>query len=124
MVELLSVTQPKFAARIAHNGDDLILELLGTADVPARHHLSAFLRRMSEEAVHRNVARMLVDIRKLAFMNSSCFKDLICWLDQLRANHAFGCRVVFRSNAREHWQKRSLHALACFARELVTVEAC
>lgn len=130
MTQLASVSEPKFSAHIDHDGEELVLELVGTADVPARQHLGALLQTLCDQAKARGVKRVLVDIRKLGFMNSSCFKDLICWLDKVRADvradvpdGACHYRVVFRSSANQHWQKRSLHALACFARELVTVEA-
>jgi hypothetical protein len=122
-MELASIVEPKFTATVTHSGDDLTLEMTGNADVVAKQHLAPLLLGLHEQAKRLGVSRVQVDIRKLAFMNSSCLKDLIGWLDRARMEGADSYRIVFLSSANQHWQKRSLHALSCFARDLVTVEA-
>lgn len=122
-MELASIVEAKFTATVTHSGDDLTLEMTGNADVVAKQHLAPLLRGLHEQAKRLGVSRVQVDIRKLAFMNSSCLKDLIGWLDRARMEGVDSYRIVFLSSANQHWQKRSLHALSCFARDLVTVEA-
>ena len=123
MTQLASIVEAKFSATAIHVGDDIILEMTGNADVAAKQHLAPLLQSLHERAKQLGVTRVQVDIRKLAFMNSSCLKDLISWLDRARLEPAGSYRIVFLSSANQHWQKRSLHALSCFARDLVTVEA-
>jgi len=123
VTQLASIMEAKFSATVIHVGDDIILEMTGNADVAAKQHLAPLLQSLHERAKQLGVTRVQVDIRKLAFMNSSCLKDLISWLDRARLEPAGSYRIVFLSSANQHWQKRSLHALSCFARDLVTVEA-
>jgi hypothetical protein len=123
VTQLASIVEAKFTATVTHGGDDIIFEMTGNADVAAKQHLAPLLQGLHEQAKRLGVARVQVDIRKLAFMNSSCLKDLIGWLDRARMEGAANYRIVFLSSANQHWQKRSLHALSCFARDLVTVEA-
>ena len=121
MTQLLAISEAKFSATATHRGADIVLELSGSADVVAKQHLARVLRELHERAKTLGVEEVKVDIRRLAFMNSSCFKDIITWLERARADH--GYRIVFVSSATQHWQKRSLHALSCFARDLVSNEA-
>ncbi len=66
---------------------------------------------------------MVVDLRQLEFMNSSCFKCLVTWLHRLQqapAADRYAIRIV--SSPSVSWQKRSLYAIRAFAPDLVTVE--
>lgn len=123
MTQLVSIVEAKFSATVTHVGEDIILEMTGNADVAAKQHLAPLLQGLHEQAKQLGAKRVQVDIRKLAFMNSSCLKDLICWLDRARLETVGSYKIIFLSSANQHWQKRSLHALSCFARDLVTVEA-
>jgi len=123
VTQLASVSEAKFSATVTLSGEDIILEMTGNADVAAKRHLGVLLQGVHEQTKRLGATRVQVDIRRLAFMNSSCFKDFICWLERARAEDAGRYRIVFLSSVDQHWQKRSLHALACFARDLVSVEA-
>jgi hypothetical protein len=124
MTELTAIVEPKFSAIVTHSGEEIVIQLTGNADVAAKQHLAGLLRVVHTQAQERGVGHVRFDIRNLAFMNSSCFKDLISWLDGVREATTVGrYRVTFMSSAALHWQRRSLHALSCFARDLVTVEA-
>jgi hypothetical protein len=125
MNTLATIEEGKFSASILHDGSDLTVHLAGNADVTAKPHLGALFGTVHEQARLLGVTRVQVDIRSLAFMNSSCFKDLIAWLDKVREEAAASdpYRVTFLSSSTLHWQRRSLHALVCFARGLITVEA-
>lgn len=121
MTQLLSISEAKFSATATHRGPDIVLELIGSADVVAKHHLARVLREVHQQAKILGAQEVKIDIRRLAFMNSSCFKDVITWLERARTDQ--GYQIVFLSSATQHWQKRSLHALSCFARDLVSIEA-
>ena len=110
--QLVSIVEAKFTATVTHSGEDILLEMTGNADVAAKQHLAPLLRGLHEHAKQLGVSRVQVDIRRLAFMNSSCLKDLIGWLDRARAEGTSNYRIAFLSSVNQHWQKRSLHALS------------
>ena len=123
MTDISTISETTFSASAAHEGDEILVCLSGSADVAAKPHLEALLGTVEDRARELAVAQVRVDIRQLAFLNSSCFKDFIGWLDRLReAGPGKQYRVTFLSSASRHWQRRSLHALSCFARGLVTIE--
>ena len=124
MTELTSITEAQFSATVLHGGGDIVVRLTGNADIAAKPHLEPILGQVHRHARELRVERVRVDIRDLTFMNSSCFKDLIWWLEQVReATATERYRISFISSGAQHWQRRSLHALSCFARDLVTIEA-
>ena len=124
MTQLAAVTEDKFSALVVENDRDIVIQLKGNADVVAKQHLPRLLGTVHEHAQQLKMPEVRVDIRELTFMNSSCFKDFICWLEKVReAAAAHRYRIIFQSSAAQHWQRRSLHALSCFARELITIEA-
>ncbi len=121
MTELVSISDAKFSARATHVGAGILLELTGAADATAKRNLARMLGEIHEHAKALGAEEVRMDIRRLTFMNTSCFKDVITWLDRARADARY--RITFLSSATQHWQKRSLHALSCFARDLVSIEA-
>jgi hypothetical protein len=121
VTQILSISEAKFSATAVEEGAAVVLELTGSADVVAKQHLARVLRLVHEHAKSAGIEEVKIDIRRLAFMNSSCFKDLITWLERVRTDQ--GYQVVFLSSAGQHWQRRSLHALSCFARDLVSIVA-
>jgi hypothetical protein len=124
MTELASVEEGKFSAVVSHDGADILVRLMGNADATAKPHLGMLFGNVHEHAERHAVECVQVDLRQLVFMNSSCFKDLIAWLDKVRdAPDGARYRIVFLSSSALHWQRRSLHALSCFARGLVTIES-
>lgn len=66
---------------------------------------------------------MVVDLTRLEFMNSSCFKSFVAWIEQVQnLDPSEQYRIQFLSDPNMHWQRRSLKALSCFAADLITVE--
>jgi len=123
MTDISHISENTFSASVAHDGHELVVRLEGSADVHAKPHLEALLGTVDDSARELAVDEVRVDIRQLAFLNSSCFKDFISWLDRVRdAAPDKQYRVRFLSSVNRHWQKRSLHALSCFAHGLVTIE--
>ena len=95
----------------------------GTADNESRAELDVFIKVLHAEAVRLAVQLVEIDVRKLEFMNSSCFKIFVSWLAQLRdLETAAQYRVKIRSNPKLLWQRRSLAALSCFAVDLVIID--
>jgi hypothetical protein len=108
----------------AHKHDGKISLLLkGTADLRAQELLDAFLKRADACARADGSGEVLVDVRSLEFMNSSCFKAFVSWIGRLQdLAPESQYRIRFLSDQRMLWQRRSLHALSCFAVNLISIE--
>jgi hypothetical protein len=123
MAQLASVTEDLFTASIDHDGAEVMVRLAGTADVMAKQHLERLLGEAHDTALRLGVDRVRVDLRDLVFMNSSCLKDMVGWLNKVRVTGGAGAyRVVLWSSANHHWQRRTLRSLVCFAPDAVTIE--
>jgi hypothetical protein len=106
----------------SRDGEALALRLAGTADMRAMEPLDRFLRQAHAEARALRVPQVVVDLRALEFMNSSCFKAFVNWIEsvvEMPAPERY--RIRFLSSPERQWQKRSLTALTYFAPELVSV---
>jgi hypothetical protein len=122
-IELLAANTKDFSTDGGADGDGIIVRWKGSADLRAQEPLTLMLRSLHEEARRRGTRAVRVDLTELEFMNSSCFKNVLFWINQvqqLAPEEQY--RIRFLSNPTLHWQKRSLRALQTFAAELVTVE--
>ncbi len=80
------------------------------------------MTRTHAEAKRLSARKVVIDLRELEFMNSSCFKCFVSWISDVQdLPEGQLYKVEFLSNPQLHWQKRSLHSLRCFAVELITV---
>lgn len=123
MTEVVAVSSQDFAAAAHHEDHALKAWLKGNADYAALDALEMLLARAHTEATRLAVTEMVIDLRHLEFMNSSCFKCFLSWISniqELEPERQY--KVKFLSNPQLHWQRRSLHSLRCFAVELITVE--
>jgi hypothetical protein len=116
-----SVVVDDFEARVADTGG-LRLILRGTADSGAKASLDSIIAGVHDRAVDEKLAMVDVDLRLLEFMNSTCLKSLVTWLNNLREKTS-AYRIRFISRADVYWQRRSLDALRAFAPDHVLVEA-
>lgn len=99
------------------------VKLAGTADTAVRAELDDYVTKLHAEAIQLKVPAVIVDLRELEFMNSSCLKVFVAWLALLRELEPTSqYKVRIRSNPALLWQRRSLAALSCFAIDLVTIE--
>jgi len=122
MSEIVTVTGDDFSGTATHEGTVITAHLKGNADYAALDALEMLLTRIHSEATRLGATEMVIDLRQLEFMNSSCFKCFLSWItdiQELETERQY--RVKFLSNPQLHWQKRSLHSLRCFAVELITV---
>jgi len=121
--EVVSVTGDQFRGAATHEGSTrFLLYLEGTADYAALDALETLLDRTHAEALRLGVKEVVVDLRTVEFMNSSCFKCVLSWItsiNELEVEARY--RIALLSSAKHHWQKRSLQSLRCFAVELITV---
>ncbi|EYF06810.1 hypothetical protein [Chondromyces apiculatus] len=123
-IALPAVTVPELKAEAVHEGEILVLCLTGTADMRASEALERVLAQVHTEAQRLGVAQVRVDLRALEFMNSSCLKAFVTWISNVRdAPGEQRYSIHFMSRPEILWQRRSLHALRCFAVDLITVES-
>ena len=122
MSEVVSVNGDDFSGAAHHEGAAIAAWIKGNADYAALDALEMLLTRVHAEAKRLAVGEVVIDLRNLEFMNSSCFKSFVSWINDIQElAQTQQYKVRFRSNPKMHWQKRSLHSLRCFAVELITV---
>jgi hypothetical protein len=120
---LPSVRAGAFSVSVSREGDALVARFEGDADLRARAALEDFMTELHRRTLADKAPRVIMDLHKLEFMNSSCFKSWVTWLGRIQdllPDQQY--RVHFRSNPEMLWQRRSLHALRCLALDLVTIE--
>ena len=98
------------------------LKLEGSADIEVVAELSSYLRGVHTAALMMGVKEVVVDLRGLFFMTSSCFKCFLTWVSSIQdLEEAKRYTVHLEANANLHWQRRSLDALRNFATNVVTI---
>ena len=114
----------EFSARAGGTAPTLIVTLVGNADLNVKAELDRFMAAVHEEARRIGAREVVVDLKALEFMNSSCLKSFVWWISsvhELAAAHQY--RINFVSSPSMYWQRRSLSALAGLATELVSISA-
>jgi hypothetical protein len=120
---LPAIDASELRASTTANGVGLMVALDGTADLRSQEQLDDFLEQLDRCARALKTPEVIVDLRKLEFMNSSCFKAFVSWIGRLQELDATEqYKIRFLSDQRMLWQRRSLHALSCFAVDLITIE--
>jgi hypothetical protein len=120
---LAPVVQTGFSLTPSLDSGEFVVKFAGNADMAAVATLAAYLRLVHREAQSLQSKEVTFDLKELYFMNSSCFKSFVTWIDQVSSGSAEGLyKIKFLGNPKLHWQRRSLEALRCLAQNLVTVE--
>ncbi|HLY93284.1 MAG TPA: hypothetical protein VKP14_00390 [Gaiellaceae bacterium] len=102
--------------------DGIQLALTGSAETPAYEALMTLVRRLQARAHAQRPSEVVVDLRELEFMNSTCIKTFVTWLSELRDADAvarYPVRFVFDPS--KPWQRRTVGALKSFAPSVVIV---
>src|SRR5262245_12289055 len=123
VVAVTPVDSAEFNADSERDEGRLRVQLRGHADVGAKSALDGFVAEVDREAGADWVAEVVVDLQRLDFMNSSCLKTLVTWLNDVRQrpeSEQYPIRFVRDRNA--YWQERSLDALRAFAPGIVKIE--
>jgi len=122
-LELAPLVHSGFQLTPRLEGEELIVSFSGNGDMSAVEALGRYLKQVHQEAVSHEVSEVSFDFKDLYFMNSSCFKAFVTWIDlaSRAENHAYTIR--FLTNPRLHWQRRSLEALRCLSPSVVRVES-
>jgi hypothetical protein len=119
---LLSVVKDGFSLTPNLEEDVLVVEFAGNGDLEAVEALATFLKLVHREALHLKVKEVRVDLRQLYFMNSSCFKSFVTWIDAVARGVPETYGVRFLANPSFYWQRRSLEALRRLAAGVVSVD--
>jgi hypothetical protein len=97
--------------------------LIGSAENESKPALDVYLKALHQAATAGAAREVVVDLRLLEFMNSSCIKAFVSWIGVVQdAPKENQYCLRFLSDSKKDWQSRSLKALACFAADLITVE--
>jgi hypothetical protein len=122
VLEVLTITRDDFAVAAHCEGGVITASLKGNADHAAVELVEVLLDRIHADARVLDVKGVVIDLRQLEFMNSSCFRHFIGWIatiQDLEAAHRYG--IKFLSKPSYHWQRRSLQSLRSFAVDLISV---
>jgi anti-anti-sigma factor len=113
-----------FSAHAGAAGHALTITLTGNADLNVKADLERFMLAVHEEARRTGAQEVVVDLRALEFMNSSCLKSFVWWISSVQALASSSqYRITFVSSPAMYWQRRSLSALAGLATEIFSVSA-
>jgi hypothetical protein len=119
-----AVCENDFSAEANVGGRLMEVALGGTADLTVKGHLDRFVRSLHAEARRRGLTGVNVDVRRLEFIDSTCFKSFAWWIgtvQDLPVEDRY--RIVFLSSPTVYWQRRSLNALAGIAGDIMSVQA-
>jgi hypothetical protein len=115
------VSSDSFRAAPRLEGGRLVLEFSGSGDMSAIALVSDLLKQVHASAQLENIVEVCCDFRQLTFMNSSCFKSFVVWIDTVK-NAERRYQILFLTDANHHWQRRSLEALRRLASNIVTID--
>jgi hypothetical protein len=110
-----------FSLEPSLEADRLRVAFSGTGDMSAISEFNDYLKKVHEEAQRLSVSEVTCDLRRLTFMNSSCFKAFVTWIDTVK-NDARPYRIRLLADPTMHWQRRSLEALRRLAMGVVHVD--
>jgi hypothetical protein len=112
-----------FTATVNQAGDGLKMDLVGNADLNVTAMLDRLVDELHREACRVGVREVVVDLRQLEFMNSSCLKSFVWWIGNIqKLEPAKQYKLRFLAVSSRYWQRRSLGALAGLALDLVSIE--
>jgi len=118
----LQVASESFGAVATLEPGRISIVFSGSGDMKAIDLLARYLKQVHERAMTEGIAEVRCDFRQLAFMNSSCFKSFVVWIDTVKsAGGAY--KIGFVTNPTLHWQRRSLEALRRLAVDTVSIES-
>jgi hypothetical protein len=111
-------------ASLVESEGAIALVFSGSAETSAMSAIDELLQKAHQSALSNNVKEITVGFRDLEFMNSSCIKVFVTWLTRIEGvAEDKRYRIRFLSDPSKSWQKRSLHALSCFAVGSITVDS-
>ena len=122
-LNLVAVIEDGFSLEPELEQETLLLHFSGNGDMDAVPTIGPYLKALHAEARAQGVREVVVDMHQLYFMNSSCFKAFVSWIDQVNRMGSKGYAIRVLSDPRRQWQRRSLEAMRRIAPDVVRVEA-
>jgi hypothetical protein len=123
-VPALKVSAEGFGSEGGLDGQVLTLHLTGNADMAALSGFEQLVVAAHDEARRFNVREVVVNVHRLDFMNSSCFKCLITWINRVQAvDTAARYQLHFITRSDVYWQRRSFESLKYYAKDVVVIVA-
>jgi hypothetical protein len=119
---LVALDQAGFSMTPSVRAQALVVKVCGNGDMAVIEALGRYLKQVHREALHLASAEVELDFRELYFMNSSCLKALVTWIDSAGNNGQPLYRIRFLTDPKLLWQRRSLEALRRLAPEIVQIE--
>jgi hypothetical protein len=120
---LSAIRKDRFALVPNMQGRALHIEFSGMADLSATATLPLFFNLVHREVQRQKIPEVVVNMRDLTFLNSSCLKALVKWIDAIDScEDAFRYRLRFVSNPRHGWQRRSLETLKSMSDGSVSID--
>ncbi|WP_437964230.1 hypothetical protein WMF04_31520 [Sorangium sp. So ce260] len=114
------VVTDSFGIEPSLRDDTLSIKLSGTGDMAAAPPLGICLKALHAEVLRLSINVVEFDVRALYFLNSSCLKGFISFICGL-GGQGMKSKVVFITDARLGWQRRSLAALERMSPDLVSI---
>lgn len=110
-----------FSGRLDEGVGTPSVHLVGTLSHPAPQTvLGPFFEQVHARLLENTSPVVEVDLRDVVYMNSASFKSLIEWICLIQSPGALRrYRLCFLVDRKRRWQPTSVHALRCFAPELV-----
>jgi hypothetical protein len=121
-LEGLSLEQDGMRVESSLEDRSVVLTFTGVAELNVVDRLASLLRELHARAETLEVEQVVVDFSQLEFMSASCLRSFITWINHLQElpRHK-QYRIQFVANPDQPWQRRSVHALKCFATELISI---
>ena len=124
MIDIPQIDANDLRAAPSFVDGQLSVVFAGSADSRSQAEIKALLDKVHAEAMRLKLPEVAVDFRDCDFVNSSCFKAFVVWLEQIQELESTNqYKLRFFSDDTKAWQRRSLQALSCFAIELVHIES-
>lgn len=120
---LKEIVKPTFSGKVHRTDEGVVVQLTGSADVLAQPHMEEMFAAAHQAADAAGLKPVKVDIRSLTFMNSSCFKHIVLWIQKVinsPSESRYG--VVFLSASSQAWQPRALKTLTHLAGNAISIE--
>jgi hypothetical protein len=119
-----SIDTEFFSAHTELEPSKILATMTGNADQDITTVLDEFLGKVHDEASSHSVSEVVVDLRSVEFMSSACLKAFVTWIHVARTlPEPNRYQIVFLSQPEILWQRRSMHALSCVAKDLVKLQA-
>ena len=105
-VALAPLVQEGFSVDARLENGELIVRFTGNGDMAAVAALGLYLKQAHSEALELLVARVSCDFSELYFVNSSCLKAFVTWIDTVGQMQPAPYEIRFLTNPNLHWQRR------------------